>query len=217
MNIRRIFPLMIILLIGFTGCNKKISVTEQIYEHLEESVKLEQDYAEYQQEIFNLEKEEQEIYQKITDLSQDELDEIKALAKQAIDIINEREKLITQERESLEASKEEFLKVEPLISKLEDEMKENAESMFDKMIERYHTYDLLYDAYLETLRLEKEFYEMYQNENTDLDETSKHIDKLNESYDFVLENHKSYNDATREYNELKKEFYLSTDLDIIYE
>lgn len=218
MKIRRSIFVFMILLIGLVGCKKETPVTELIYDHLEESVALENDYAKYQEEIFQLEQEEQDIYKEITELTSDDFDKIVSLSEKAIEIIKKREELIELEQESISSSKEEFLKVEPLIEKLEeDEVKINAEKMFDQMIERYATYDELFKAYQTTLKLEREFYEMYKDENLDYDTTSEHIDKLNENYDMVIQKNEAYNGATREYNELKKEFYLSTDLDIVYE
>src|SRR5699024_11418343 len=108
-NIRRVLIVFAVLVIGLVGCSKEASVTEQIYDHLEESVSLESDYAKYQQEIFELEQEEQDIYNKVVDLTEDDFAEIVSLSKDALEIIDEREEIMALEQESISNSKEEFL------------------------------------------------------------------------------------------------------------
>src|SRR5690625_1134097 len=111
-KVRRCLFIGLVLILSLIGCSKEAPITEQIYEHLEKSVELESDYAEYQEEILELEQKEQNFYDEITDLSSDEIEKIKLLASEAMEVINEREELIEKEKERIDASKEEFSKVE---------------------------------------------------------------------------------------------------------
>src|SRR5699024_993731 len=129
---------------------------DKIYEHLEEAVKLETSFEEQQEQITSLEQEEQEIYNQITDLNMDEFDQIKELAQEAINIIEDRAEKINIKKESISSSQAEFEKIKPLIYDLKNEDLQNkAEEMYSIMMDRYEAYDLLHKAYLQSLEEEK--------------------------------------------------------------
>lgn len=206
-------------IIAFTliGCNNT-SVTDQMYEHLEKSVELEKDNEKLQQDIITLEKKEQAIYDQVRDLSMDQFDEIKSLSNDALEIISERQEKLEQEKEHIESSKEEFVKNKALIEKIEDEeVKKSARKMYDQMIERYDTYEQLYETYENTLELEAELYEKIQSEEMSHEQISIHIEEVNDSYDQVLKLNDQFNEATREYNNLKMIFYQDADMNVSLE
>lgn len=191
---------------------------EQIYNHLEEAVDLEAGFDEQQNEITELEKQEQKIYSEIIELGSDELDEIKKSAQQATEIIEERADKLEAEKESISESKAEFEKTDKLIDKLDDEQaQEKGREMYDVMMERYDTYDTLHEAYTGSLDLEKELYAMLQKEDVEQSDLTDHIEKINNSYGKVLEANEEFNQDTAAFNEIKKEFYETADIDVEYE
>ncbi|RLL45519.1 hypothetical protein D8M04_10025 [Oceanobacillus piezotolerans] len=198
------------------ACNG-VSTEEEIHNHLEKAVSLESDFVDKQNEITQLEVREQEIYSEIINLDMEEYKEITELSEEAITIIEERASLIEVEKESIDASQEEFNKIEELISKLDNEaLKKKAHSMYDTMQNRYQSYTSLHEAYNESLKLEKELYNMLQTENLEQEELTNHIHKTNESYQSVLEANDNFNQYTVKYNELKKEFYELADLNVTF-
>lgn len=193
------------------------STIEMIYEHLEEAVKLEDNFAKQQEDINQLEQQEQELYAQIIDLQMNEMDKIKELSQQAIGIIEERKEKMNLEKESIDASKEEFTKIENLIEELDEAaLKEKAQEMYDVMSNRYQTYDQLHQAYMNSLELEKELYELLQDENVTQEQLSTHIENINKTYEEVISENDQFNAETVAYNDLKKEFYEMAELDVTY-
>lgn len=204
------------LMFLLTACSGE-STKEMIYEHLEEAVKLEESFANQQEEINQLEQQEQELYAQIIDLKINEMDKIQELSQQAIGIIEKRTEKMNLEKDSIDASKEEFVKIENLIEKLDDQdLKEKANEMYDVMINRYNAYDQLHQSYMDSLKLEKELYELLQDETVTQEQLSDHIEKVNKTYEEVISENNQFNADTVMYNDLKKEFYDMADLDVTY-
>lgn len=214
---KTLFIIAISLIAILSACNGN-STKDKIYNHLEEAVTLEKGFEDQQGEITKLEIKERELYDQIIDLGMDEFDEIKELSKQAIATIEKRSDQIKLEKESINASEEEFEKAKELISKLDDEqVVEKAEEMYDVMINRYSKYDILYKAYTNSLTLEKELYTILQEEDAEQEKLVSHIAKVNDSYQKVLEANEEFNKDTKAYNTLKKEFYSVANIEIKYE
>ncbi|MHA6252049.1 YkyA family protein [Oceanobacillus sp. CAU 1775] len=210
----------IILLIGLVtvlaACSGE-STAEKIHMHLEETVVLEEDYKNQQSEITTLEKQEQDIYAEIIELDMDEFDQITALANEALAVIDEREEKVNLEQESITSASEEFHSIEDLLTDLEDEAaNEKANEMYNTMVERYSTYDELYAAYMESLQLERELYEMLQLEDLEQETLNEHIEKVNESYESIFTLNDQFNELTVSYNQFKKEFYEAAEMNVTY-
>lgn len=191
---------------------------EKIYNHLEDAVDIENEFSEEENSIAELEEDEQKLYEKIIDLTMDDFDKIKETSEQALTNIEERHELIDLESESLEKSKDEFTKTKDLIEKLEDEkVKEKAGNMYETMNDRYKAYDDLHESYITVLKNEKELYNKFQDKDAEQDAVSDNLDKLNESYQEVIQANDLFNEKTKDYNELKKEFYKQADLNVDFE
>lgn len=205
---RHFKPVLIIVCIAILAACGSTSAEEQIHMQLTKAIEQEERFQEQQQKIIGLETEEQNIYNEIiamNDLDEGELDE---LSNRAISSIEERKEEVEIERESIEASRDEFAKIEPLLSEVDDpEARENAEKMFEQMNNRYAAYDTLFEAYQQTLEQENELYHMLLEGNSDQDELTDHIQTINESYELVLDANDQFNMYTIEYNELKEQFY----------
>lgn len=199
-----------------TGCGK--SPEEEIYNHLESAVSLEAVFEEQQQPLVELEKKEQDIYEKIIKLGMSEFDEIKALSQEAIEVVNERESRIEKEKESIDASKEEFLLTESKVDNLKDEkVRLNAEELMKVMNNRYESYNKLYTYYKDAIALDRELYEMFQKEELTLEQLENQVKKINEMYDNVVKENEKFNELTDTYNKKKKEFYIAAELNVVFE
>lgn len=211
------FISLFILIIILSACNGT-ATSDQVYNHLEKAVELEQAFEKQQNQIVELEQEEQEIYSEIIDLSMEEFDQIEDLADQALDNIETRKEKIELEKESIDASKEEFSNIEDMIADLEeDATSEKADQMYSTMMERYDAYNKLHDSYSESLTLEEELYTMLQQEDLEQETLSEHITKLNEGYQSVIESNETFNQLTTDYNVLKEEFYQTAGIEVEYE
>src|SRR5690625_3527001 len=177
----------LLICILFTACNKE-DVTEQINEHLEETVQIEQDFEGHQEKIFELEKEDAELYEEIISLGLDDLEKVQQLTDRAIDLLDERFEYVKLEKTSLEKSKTEFEKIEPLIDEINNENQKNqTKKMYDTMMKRYKAHEEVYESYSASINLTKELYKLFQQEEFKEKEVYSVITNVNDSYDNVLE------------------------------
>ncbi|WP_404459125.1 YkyA family protein [Oceanobacillus kapialis] len=218
MSFKKASILFVLGLFAFISACSSESTEEKIHGHLEEAVAQEKGFEEQQSKITELEQKEQELYSQIIELGTDEMKKITELSQQAIDAVTQREESLKAEKESLDAAKEEFQKTEDLIAEIEDEqLKETAESMYSTMSDRFSAYDELYQAYETSIQQEKELYEMFQQEDTEQEALTEHINTINESYQQVLDANETFNTNTTAYNELKKEYYSQAGIEVQYE
>lgn len=198
------------------ACSEE-STDELMYQHMEESVKLESEFVAQQQPLSELEQQEQEIYQEISELSTDDFDLITELADKAIESIEQRRVHVEAELDSIEASKTEFDKVKPLIESLEaGELKTVAIEMTELMEERYQAYLTLHEAYQTSLDYDVELYELLRTEELEEPQFTEQIEKVNAQYQEIIDSHITFNGATEAFNGIKKDFYELTDLNITY-
>lgn len=198
------------------GCGQ--SAEEKIYNHLEETVSLEGDFAKTQNEMTDLESKENKIYDEIMELGMDDFKQIKKLAAEADKNIEKRTDKLALEQESVEKAKEEFKKTKSLIGDLkEKEKKTKAKKMYDVMMKRYKAYDQLHQAYKQSLAQEKKLYDVLQKKDSTQEDLTKQINDLNQNYEKVIAANKDFNKFTNSYNQAKKAFYKQTDLKVSYE
>lgn len=217
MSIKRIMLYIGLLFITVLAACGGLSAEEEIYNHLEEAVKLEADFAKQQDVITDLEKQEQDIFDQIIELEMKDFDQIKEQAQKALDLIEERSKQIDIEKESIDASKTEFEKSKEHISKLEDEkVQKKAEEMYAVMMDRYESYSRIYEAYAQSLKEEETLYNMFQDEDITQDEYIEQTTKVNETYEVMLKENDAFNEDTSKYNDLKKEFYDLANFNVTY-
>lgn len=188
--------------------DKDIEITEDIYNHLEETVIIEEEFESIQVEINELERSDQKLYNDMTELGNAELEELSDIANEAIELLEERLELVETEKAILEDSKIEFELTEPLIEKLENESKKKvAENLSNVMNKRYDAYDIVYERYTTSILKTKELYMLFKDEEFNEEAAYSLINEVNNSYDEVMEANKEFNEFTIEYNDYKKELY----------
>ncbi|NGP44401.1 hypothetical protein G4V62_05320 [Bacillaceae bacterium SIJ1] len=207
-----------VMLFVLAACSFGTTPAEDMYEHLEESLALEQGFQEQQEPLVELEEKEQQIYEEIITYTTEEMDKISALAEEGLNVIEEREELLLKEKESMEASEEQFKNVQPLVDELEtDELKQAAEELIAVIEERYATYQSLHEVYMKALTLEKEMYTMITDEDMTMDAFTEQVNKINTSYEEISGLNSTFNDLTNQYNTLKPAFYELAELDVTFE
>jgi hypothetical protein len=216
-NILKITVVSLFLLI-IAGCNNGPTPEEEIYTVLEEVVKLEDTFKEQQNPLVELEQKEKELYDEIISLSMKEFDKIVTLSTEAQTVVEERKERIDSEYESIKESKAKFDTVIQAVEKLENEaLKQDAMNLIDIMNNRYTSYDDLYESYNEAVLYDKELYELFQDEELDIEDLQAQIDMINNSYDKVIAANEKFNEYTENYNQAKINFYENAGLDVVYE
>jgi len=211
---------MLWLLFGFVsillaGCGGDPDQT--IHEHMEKSVEIESNAAKDQNAIVTAEKQEKQIYEELIGQGDNQLDKIQKLSDKATKNIKKRAALIKKEKESMDESKENFAEIKGQIEKLKtDKEKQKANKMYQSMQKRFSLYASLYKAYNHSLSEENKMYKLLAKKDAKHESVVKQIEKVNASYEKLIDENKAFNDQTATYNQLKKDFYKTTDLDVEY-
>ncbi|MDC3416533.1 YkyA family protein [Aquibacillus salsiterrae] len=210
------FILLALTLLLLVACNGT-STAEKMYEHMEEAVTLEETFANQQAPLAQLEEEEKKLYDEIITLGMEEMDKVKDLTEQALTNIEERKEILEKEKQSISDAKEEFDLVKPMVEEIkEDELKAKAKELTQVMDERYQAYESLNDTYLKSLDMDKELYQMLEQEDLQEESLRAQIDKVNKTYDKVIAANNQFNEKTETYNQLKKEFYDLAEINVNY-
>jgi Putative cell-wall binding lipoprotein len=211
----KIIKLIAFLIVILSGCVGMTSPEEQMYEILEKTVTLEEEFQKQQDPLVEHEQAEQDLYNQIMSLGMKDFDEIVQLSNEALEHAEKREELIQKERQSIEKAQQEFIKVEDIVPTIKDEkIKAEAKKLVKTMSDRYEAHKQLYEAYMEGLALDKELYQMFQREDLTMEELEEHLTKINEAYERVLVANEAFNQKTEVYNELKLQFYQQAGLEV---
>lgn len=215
---KKIILFILITAVLFLAACSGDSVTNTMYEHLEKSVELEEPFIESQQQLISLDSKEQEIYGQLIELSADEMDKVNELADEAITTINDRKEILAEELTIMSEANEEFSNVKELVEKLkEDDQIEKAEKLVNTMEKRYATFKELNEISVSSLDENEKLYQLFKNEELTEEELKEQITAVNEVYDQETELSNNFNQLTEQYNQEKREFYESTDLNIVFE
>lgn len=85
----------------------------------------------------------------------------------------------------------------------EDSVKEDVESLRQAIDGRYDRHDAFLTSYNELTALQKELYEMLTAEGTDFKKLDEQVQSVNEQNEKVQSAVESFNESTREVNELR--------------
>ncbi|MGB7999390.1 MAG: YkyA family protein [Anaerobacillus sp.] len=206
-----------LLMLGLAGCQIGGSTDEKMYDHLEEAVSLEKQFREQQEPLAKAEKKEQAIYEEIVALSMDDFDKIEKLSKQAEEYTDKRLEYLKKEKESIDEAYKEFEEVKDLSSDLENkDAKKDAKKLIDKMDNRYDAYQKLNKEYKAAVEQDKKLYSSLQDKELTLEQLQDQIKVVNDQYGKVAEQKDTFNKYTAEFNDAKKAFYKSADLNVNY-
>ncbi|MGD6941699.1 YkyA family protein [Cytobacillus gottheilii] len=198
-----------------SGCLNSETPAEKMHTVLEDAVAAEKGFEEQQTPLVELEKQEKELYDQIIALSMKEFEEIQKLSDEALASADQREEHMNEEKQSIDASKEEFQKIPDLIEEMEEEeLKSEAQQLYDTMMDRYELHDTLYNQYSEALNNDKQLYELFKTKDLQLEQLEEQITLINDSYEQVLETNKKFNEKTADYNEIKLSFYQAAGLNV---
>lgn len=208
MNKLKHFLILLLLCFVLISCQSNDHVIETIYDHLTATVLIEENFEKYQEQINELESEEHEIYNELIGLGDDDKEEIKELTKEAIYILDEKMEYIQLIKETLAESRKEFIKIEPFIDQVKDEVQlEYVNKMYDTMIKRYESYDKVYDSNVDSVQLTNELYEGFSSDDISAADIYSLIGDINDSYEAIIEANEQFNKETILYNGLKADFY----------
>nr|WP_275411259.1 YkyA family protein [Bacillus sp. B15-48] len=199
-----------------TGCFIRQTPAEEMYNKLEEVVQIEKAFEEQQEPIVLLEREEKDLYEQMIKMNNEEnYDEIVELVNSALKIAEKRKEHIDIERKSIEESKAAFSSVQEMMEKLDDaELKTKAAKLYELMQERYDVHGNLYKSYEDGLTYDTELYHLLKEKNIEMKQLEMQVTKVNGAYEEVLKYNEIFNEKTKEYNEIKLDFYQTAGLNV---
>lgn len=190
---------------------------ELMFEHLEESVQIEQEIDAKQGPLTEAEQNEVELYEEMLSLSS--VEEIEPLADEAIESAETRKEIMEEELELIEESYSIFQEAEQHVESIDEEEEERAlgEELVEVMGERYEIYLQLHEEYMTSIDEDIQLYNMAKDEEVEFEELEAQHEAVNESYSRVTDLNGQFNELTNAYNDAKVAFYEESDLNVSFE
>lgn len=197
-----------ILSIGFLGGCLGAKSEDQLYVAFENAANQEKALFDNVKTFEQLETKEQELYNQIIQEGKEQNEGVIQKIEQAIATVNEREKLLKDEKDVLEKAQKETASVHSYIDKIEDKkLKNQAEKVEEVYKNRYEVFQKINNSYKEELIAEKELYEKLKGKETKLKEIGEKVKTINTLNEETLKEKEKFNQYTKEYNEGKLKFY----------
>ncbi len=197
-----------ILSIGFLGGCLGAKPEDQLYVAFENAANQEKALFDNVKTFEQLETKEQELYNQIIQEGKEQNEGVIQKIEQAIATVNEREKLLKDEKDVLEKAQKETASVHSYIDKIEDKkLKNQAEKVEEVYKNRYEVFQKINNSYKEELIAEKELYEKLKGKETKLKEIGEKVKTINTLNEETLKEKEKFNQYTKEYNEEKLKFY----------
>ncbi|PEJ27406.1 hypothetical protein CN887_05065 [Bacillus pseudomycoides] len=197
-----------ILSIGFLGGCLGAKPEDQLYVAFENAANQEKALFDNVKTFEQLETKQQELYNQIIQEGKEQNEGVIQKIEQAIATVNEREKLVKDEKDVLEKAQKETASVHSYIDKIEDKkLKNQAEKVEEVYKNRYEVFQKINNSYKEELIAEKELYEKLKGKETKLKEIGEKVKTINTLNEETLKEKEKFNQYTKEYNEGKLKFY----------
>lgn len=188
----------------FLGACSGSTPEEQLDNVLNDTFEAENEYREAQVEMEQLESNEQQLFESIMALTQDEQEEVRDLAQQAIDSVDERLALLETERNSMDEAQENFSEIDSVIEETDDqEISSDLNALKEKMQERFDAHENFAVEYEEMSTRQRELYELLQDEETELQTLQAKTAEVNEQNTAVQEAVTAFNEHTEQFNEMR--------------
>lgn len=217
----KIFKLSLFLFITpffFLFACQSENIDEKIYEHLEKTADHEASLQTIREQMAQLESDEHTLYTELIDEPLDDHELIKDYIIEAERLIDERKELLEAEKEQMDLSREEFIKVEELMEQIDEKkVRQSADEMYGIMMHRYELYDEWYESYILRLEREAKMYQLFLEEKIDFEEINKQVESVNETYDKAQIILDQFSEQTESYNNAKRNFYEISSLDVVVE
>ena len=197
-----------------TGCFGE-KPEESLYTAFETAATQEKSLVDEAKKLEKLEKEGQELYSQILQEGKDHNDAVMKKIEQATANVDDREKVLKNEKEMLEKAHKETKSVQGNIEKLEDKkLQKQAKAVGESYQNRYDAFQKMNENYTKALATEKELYEKLKVKETKLKEIGEKVKAVNELTVEAQKSKEQFNNFTKEYNDSKLAFYKDAEIKI---
>ena len=190
-----------------TGCFGE-KPEENLYTAFETAATQEKSLVDEAKKLEQLEKQGQELYAQILQEGKEHNEAVTKKIEEATANVNEREKVLKNEKELLEKAQKETKSVQSNIEKLEDKkLQKQAKAVEESYKNRYDAFQKMNEDYTKALANEKELYEKLKVKETKLKEIGEKVKTVNELNVEAQKAKEQFNKYTKEYNDSKLAFY----------
>ncbi|HDR7353711.1 TPA: YkyA family protein [Bacillus wiedmannii] len=195
-----------------TGCFGE-KPEENLYTAFEAAATQEKSLVDEAKKLEKLEKDGQELYSQILQEGKDHNDAVMKKIEQATANVDDREKVLKNEKEMLEKAQKETKSVQGNIEKLEDKkLQKQAKAVEESYKNRYDAFQKMNENYTKALATEKELYEKLKVKETKLKEIGEKVKAVNELTVEAQKSKEQFNNFTKEYNDSKLAFYKDAEI-----
>ena len=188
---------------------------ENLYTAFEAAATQEKSLADDTKKLEQLEKQGQELYSQILQEGKEHNEAVTKKIEEATANVNEREKVLKNEKELLEKAQKETKSVQSNIEKLEDKkLQKQAKAVEESYKNRYDAFQKMNEDYTKALANEKELYEKLKVKETKLKEIGEKVKTVNELNVEAQKAKEQFNKHTKEYNDNKLAFYKDAQIKI---
>lgn len=188
---------------------------ENLHTSFEAAATQEKSLVEDTKKLEQLEKQGQELYSQILQEGKEHNEAVTKKIEQATTNVDEREKVLKNERELLEKAQKETKSVQSNIEKLEDKkLQKQAKAVEESYKNRYDAFQKMNENYTKALATEKELYEKLKVKETKLKEIGENVKTVNELNVETQKAKEQFNTHTKEYNDNKLAFYKDAQIKI---
>ena len=181
---------------------------ENLYTAFEAAATQEKSLADDTKKLEQLEKQGQELYSQILQEGKEHNEAVTKKIEEATANVDEREKVLKNEKELLEKAQKETKSVQSNIEKLEDKkLQKQAKAVEESYKNRYDAFQKMNENYTKALATEKELYEKLKVKETKLKEIGEKVKTVNELNVEAQKAKEQFNKHTKEYNDNKLAFY----------
>ncbi|EEK73587.1 hypothetical protein bcere0007_18490 [Bacillus mycoides] len=188
---------------------------ENLYTAFETAATQEKSLADDTKKLEQLEKQGQELYSQILQEGKEHNEAVTKKIEEATANVNEREKVLKNEKELLEKAQKETKSVQSNIEKIEDKkLQKQAKAVEESYKNRYAAFQKMNEDYTKALANEKELYEKLKVKETKLKEIGEKVKTVNELNVEAQKAKEQFNKHTKEYNDSKLAFYKDAQIKI---
>ncbi|HDR6289646.1 TPA: YkyA family protein [Bacillus cereus] len=199
------------ILVGLlSGCFDE-KTKENLLVAFENATKQEKSLFEDAKKLETLEKQEQELYTQIITEGKENNDTVAQKLDQAVSNVDEREKILNNEKETLGKAQKETKSIQSSIDKIENKkIQKQVEKIAEAYKNRYDAFQKMYEIYVKSMAIEKDLYAKLKVKETSLKEISEKVTEVNTLTEEIKKEKEQFNRYTKEYNEEKLAFYKET-------
>lgn len=158
---------------------------------------------------------DKELYSKILQQGKDSNVSVQPMISEALQILDQRQKTLDAEKDTLNNAQKEMKDADSKTNHMENgKLKDQAKQIEKLYKDRYDSFMQMYDSYKKAIQSEKELYSMLQTKDEKLKSINDKVKETNGLYKDAEDKIDQFNNATKDYNKEKVDFYQAANIKV---